>query len=63
MVQLSNTIVPLENRGYTLKTDEIVAMAVAAIAEERRTDVKSVKIISFKEMGNLEENGNEPLQN
>ena len=42
MVQLSNTIVPLENRGYTLKTDEIVAMA---------------------EMGNLEENGNEPLQN
>ena len=29
---------------------EIVAMAVAAIAEELDTDVKKVKVISFKEI-------------
>ena len=34
---------------------EIVAMAVAAIAEELGTEVKLVKVISFKEIDELQE--------
>lgn len=35
--------------------DEIIAMAVAAIAEELDTDVKKVKVISFKEIDEAQE--------
>ena len=33
---------------------EILAMAVAAIAEERDTDVKKVRVISFKQIDDLQ---------
>lgn len=35
--------------------EEIIAMAVAAIAEELGTDVKRVKVISFKEIYEAQE--------
>ena len=44
-----------------MQIDEIVAMAVAAIAMERGTDVKNVKIISFKEIKKDTEETNEHL--
>ena len=34
---------------------EIIAMAVAAIAEELGTDVKKVKVVSFKEIEETQE--------
>ena len=37
--------------------DEIVAMAVAAIAEELGTDVRRVKVLSFKEIEETQEEG------
>ena len=33
-----------------MEKDEIVAMAVAAIAEELNTDLKNIKVVSFKEV-------------
>lgn len=33
-----------------MSNEEIVAMATAAIAEERGTDIQKVKVISFKEV-------------
>ena len=38
-----------------MEKDEIVAMAVAAIAEELATDVKRVKVISFTEVEEKQE--------
>lgn len=37
--------------------DEIIAMAVAVIAEELGTDVKKVRVISFKEIVEAQEEG------
>lgn len=37
--------------------EDIIAMAVAAIAEELGTDVKKVKVISFKEIEDAPEDG------
>ena len=36
---------------------EIVAMAVAAIAEELGTDLKKIKVVSFKEVDETQEEG------
>lgn len=43
--------------GTILSMDksEIVAMAVAVIAEELGTDVKKVKVVSFKEIDEAQE--------
>ena len=35
--------------------DEIIAMSIAAIAEELGTDVKRVKVVSFKEIEETQE--------
>ena len=40
-----------------MEKDEIIAMAVAAIAEELGTDVKKVKVISFNEIKEAQEEG------
>lgn len=39
-----------------MKKDELIAMAVAAIAEELKTDINRIKVKSFKEVekSNLE---------
>lgn len=39
-----------------MEKDEVIAMAVAAIAEELKTDIKRIKVKSFKEVekSNLE---------
>lgn len=39
-----------------MEKDEVIAMAVAAIAEELRTDIKRIKVKGFKEVekSNLE---------
>ncbi len=37
--------------------DEIIAMAVAVIAEELGADVKKVKVVSFKEVVEAQEEG------
>lgn len=37
--------------------DEIIAMAVAAIAEELGTDVRRVKVLSFKVIEERQEEG------
>ena len=37
--------------------DEIIAMAVAVIAEELGTDVKKVRVVSFKEVVEAQEEG------
>ena len=39
-----------------MEKDEIIAMAVAAIAEELKTDIKRIRVKSFKEVekSNLE---------
>ena len=34
-----------------LTKEEIVAMAVAAIAEETKTDIRSLRVVSFRELG------------
>lgn len=39
--------------------DEIVVIAVACIAEELGTDVHSVKVVSFKEITEFQEEKNE----
>ncbi len=33
-----------------MNTDELIAMAVAAIAEEAKTDAKEIKIVSVREI-------------
>lgn len=38
-----------------MEKNEIIAMAVAVIAEELGTDVKRVKVISFKEIAEAQE--------
>ena len=50
-------MVTLEKSGRSknMNKSEIVAMAVAAIAEELGTDVKKVKVISFKEIAETQE--------
>ena len=40
-----------------MEKSEIIAMAIAAIAEELGTDVKKVKVISFKEIDETQEDG------
>ena len=39
-----------------MKKDEVIAMSVAAIAEELKTDIKRIRVKSFKEVekSNLE---------
>ena len=34
----------------TLDMDELVAMAVAAVAEDMRTDVKRIRVVNFHEV-------------
>ena len=34
----------------TLDMDELVAMAVAAVAEDMRTDAKRIRVVSFREI-------------
>ncbi len=38
-----------------MELDEIVAMTVAAVAEELGTDVRKVRVISFKEVNDAQE--------
>ena len=33
-----------------MEKDQIVAMAVAAVAEELNTDIKRIRVVSFKEV-------------
>ena len=40
-----------------MEKSEIIAMAVAAIAEELGTDVRRVKVVSFKEIDETQEEG------
>lgn len=34
----------------TMDMDELVAMAVAAVAEDMRTDAKRIRVVSFREI-------------
>ncbi len=34
----------------TLDMDEVVAMAVAAVAEDLRQDIKRIRVVSFREV-------------
>ena len=40
-----------------MEKEGIVAMAVAAIAEELGTDLKKIKVVSFKEVDETQEEG------